>query len=365
MPEGVTMERKIEYAELKEFCLDPANPRLGRSVHQQDLSKDEVLERMKDWSLEELATSFLESGFWSHEAVLCLQDTDEGDGRLIVVEGNRRIAALMRLQRAFEGVETSKKWLDLIANVKPDDSLFNRVPYIRLNNRSEVDAFLGFRHVTGIKEWAPPEKAQFIAKLIDENHLSYSDVMRRIGSKTPTVQRNYIAYSILLQMESTEGLDVSKVEDKFSVLFLSLARRDVQDFLGVREKFDVPPEKVNPPINDAHIGNMKDYAKWLFGDEENPPVVTDSRLVDRFARVLASDEGLQYMRAFRRPSLEKAFVIAGGDQEEVCEIISTAAYTVEEALSSIHHYANDERLIKLVNRLASNVKQLNRIFDID
>ena len=363
VPEGVTMERKIEYAELEKFCLDPANPRLGRSVHQQDLSKDDILERMKDWSLEELATSFLESGFWAHEAVLCLKDAD--DGRLIVVEGNRRIAALMQLQRAFQGVETSKKWRDLIANAKPADDLFHRVPYIRLKDRSEVDAFLGFRHVTGIKEWAPTEKAQFIAKLIDENNLSYREVMRRIGSKTETVQRNYIAYSILLQMEDTEGLDASKVEDKFSVLFLSLRVPSVQDFLGVREKFHVPPDNVNPPISDDYIANMKDYAKWLFGDEETPPVVTDSRFVDRFARVLASDAGLEYMRSVPRPSLEKALVIARGGQEEVYELISTAAYSVEESLSSIHHYAEDEQLIKMVKRLVANVKQLNRIFNID
>ena len=357
-------QRKIEYTSLDQIALDPKNPRLGRSAHNKNLAQDEIFDLLRDWSLEELATSFLESGFWAHEAVLCVEEEVHGDTRLVAIEGNRRIAALKRLKRTYDGDETSRKWLEIINNIAEPEALFSEVPFIRLDDRKEVDAFLGFRHVTGIKQWTPPEKAWFIAKLIDENGLSYRDVMRQIGSKTPTVQRNYIAYSILIQMEETEGLDIEKVENKFSVLFLSLARSDVREFLGIREKFDVPPSQVRPPVPADFIQNLKDYSRWLFGDEENAPVVTDSRQVDKFAKTLASEEGLTYLRNVKRPSLEKAFVIAGGDREELYELISTAAYNVEEALSSIHHYSDDKELIRIVQRLSANVSQINRIFEL-
>ena len=112
------------------------------------------------------------------------------------------------------------------------EELFRNVPFIRIEKRSDVDSFLGFRHVTGIKEWAPPEKAYFIAKLIDDKRLSYQEVMRKIGSKTPIVERNYIAFSILEQMKKTEELEYEEVEKRFSVLFLSLRERGVQRVLG-------------------------------------------------------------------------------------------------------------------------------------
>ena len=357
-------QRKIEYTALDQIALDPKNPRLGRSAHNKNLAQDEIFDLLRDWSLEELATSFLESGFWAHEAVLCVAEEVRGDTRLVVIEGNRRIAALQRLKKTYDGDETSRKWREIIDDVAEPAALFSQVPFIRLDNRKEVDVFLGFRHVTGIKEWTPSEKARFIAKLIDENGLSYRDVMRQIGSKTPTVQRNYIAYSILIQMEETEGLDIGKVENKFSVLFLSLARSDVHEFLGIKEKFEVPPSQVKPPVSADFIQNLKEYSRWLFGDEENAPVVTDSRQVDKFAKVLVSEEGLAYLRAVTRPSLEKAFVIAGGDQEELYELISTAAYNVEEALSSIHRYSDDKNLIRIVQRLSENVSQINRIFGL-
>lgn len=358
------MAGEIKYAELSDFYLDPMNPRLGRSAHLAHLPPDEVYNRMRDWSLEELATSFLESGFWPHEAVLCATEEIDGEDRLVVIEGNRRIAALKRLKKTYEGEERSKKWLELIGDTPEPKALFGKVPYIHLESRKEVDAFLGFRHVTGIKEWAPPEKAQFIAKLIDEGGLSYRDVMRKIGSKTPVVERNYVAYSILTQMETVEDLSIEEVENRFSVLFLSLRSKNVQRFLGVDDKFGIEPKDVKPPIPDDKIEQLKEYSRWLFGDGENPPVVKDSREVDRFATVLASDDGLQYLRTVRTPSLEKAFVIAGGDQEEVYELVSTAAYNLQEALSSIHLYKEDERLIAISKRLVANTEQIRKTLEI-
>lgn len=358
------MAGQIEYAQIDDLYLDPKNPRLGRAAHSESLSQDAVYDLMRDWSLEELATSFLESGFWPHEAVLCAKEEIDGQERLVVIEGNRRIAALKRLKKAFDGIERSRQWTELVDGTKEPKKLFDEVPYIALTKRGDVDAFLGFRHVTGIKEWAPPEKAQFIAKLIDEGGLDYRQVMRKIGSKTPVVERNYIAYCILTQMETVEDLSVREVEDRFSVLFLSLRSRHVQKFLGLEKKFGIDPKNVKPPIGDDYIDNLKEYSLWLFGDKETPPVVKDSRDVDRFATVLASVEGLQYLRTVRSPSLEKAYVIAGGDQEEIYELVSTAAYNLQEALSSIHLYKSDERLIAISKRLVANADQIKKTLEI-
>ena len=97
------MSKQIEYAALSEIFLDSMNPRLGSAAQDRELTQEEFYEHMRGWSLEELATSFLESGFWVHEAVLCVLDESDGDKRLVVIEGNRRIAALMRLKKTYEG----------------------------------------------------------------------------------------------------------------------------------------------------------------------------------------------------------------------------------------------------------------------
>ena len=359
------MIARIEYAHLADFSLDRLNPRLGRDARQRGLSLEQVYDEMRDWSLEELATSFLESGFWPHEAVLCVQEELDGNAKLVVVEGNRRIAALMRLQRTYDEVERSRRWRDLIEGSERPNDLFERVPYILLDSRNEIDAFLGFRHVTGIKEWAPPEKAEFIAKLIEDSNLSYRQVMRKIGSRTDTVQRNYIAFCILRQMQELEGLDIKSVENRFSVLFLSLRNKAVQHFLGVEGKFAVPPPEVTPPIDNDHHGRLREYARWLFGHNDIPAVVPDSRDVDRFARVLASEAGTDYLRSVKRPDLDHAYIISGGDREELYDLISAATYNLRQALSTIYLYKGDERITDIAGKLVAVTDQVKKTLEFD
>lgn len=359
------MIHTIEFVKLQEINLDPYNPRLGRSIDGEHLSQDEIFDRMQDWSLEELAISFLESGFWIHEAVLCIEEEPDNGKNLIVVEGNRRIAALKRLKRAFSGEENSRKWLQIIDGVPQPDQLFNEVPIIKIGSRDEISSFLGFRHVTGIKQWAPPEKAQFIAKMINENRLSYRDVMHRIGSKTPTIERMYIAYCILRQMDSIEDIYVKEVEDRFSVLFLSLRSRGVREFLGIDDKFNIDPQDVYPPISRGNERNLVEFSLWLFGDENTRPVVNDSRQIDKFAKVLSSVEGVNYLRMIKRPSLEKAFIVAGGALEEIYELVSSAAYSLQEALSTIHFHKEDEKLREISKKMLSTAQQVKLTLGIE
>src|SRR5207253_2709610 len=158
--------------------LDPKNPRLGREVTEKNLTQKQILDLMSDWTLDELAVSFLESGgFWVHEALLVTREELNGRERLVVVEGNRRLAALKFLRDALDGQPASKKWAEIAKSGKPAKTLFTRIPYIEVDSRRDIEAFLGFRHVTGIKEWRPAEKAQYIAKLVDDRGMDYVQVM--------------------------------------------------------------------------------------------------------------------------------------------------------------------------------------------
>ena len=70
---------------------------------------------MTDWTLDELAVSFIENSFWPQEALMVVEEELYGTGHRIVVEGNRRLAALKLLFNAKEGRPASPKWADLAA----------------------------------------------------------------------------------------------------------------------------------------------------------------------------------------------------------------------------------------------------------
>ena len=356
----MAVHNKIEYAALLQLHLDPDNPRLGRENTKRDLTERKILELMKDWMLEELALSFLESGFWPQEALIAIKQTVGGKQFLVVVEGNRRLAALKMLKLAFDGKATSKKWDELISKRKIPPKLFDEIPYLLVDSRKDIIAFLGFRHVTGIKEWNPAEKAEYIAKLIEEDKMSYIEVCRKIGSKSSTIRQHYISYRLLLQMEDQENIDLKAVEQKFSVLYLSLRSVGVQTYLDI--DILAEPNKARKPVPASKLKSLAKFATWLFGDENHEPVVRESRYVDQFGRTLLDAAAVSYLERTENPSLEVAWRIAGGDEGETIEFVQKAADSAEQALSQAHLYKKSQNLQSAVRRLGRDTYQLLALF---
>ena len=356
----MTVSNKIEYASIDDLMLDPLNPRLGRGNSGSQVKQQAIMEFMKDWTLDELAVSFVESGFWPQEALLVVKEKLYGKESLVVVEGNRRLAALKFLKLAVDGHLSEKKWKEIVSGTRVPGKLFQEIPYIRIDSRKDVESFLGFRHVTGIKEWKPAEKAEYIARLIESSGLSYADVMRKIGSKTPTVRQNYISYRLLLQMEDREDISISHVEDKFSVLFLSLRTSGTQAYLNIDILAD--PQAARMPVPKDHLKNLSNFALWLFGTKDKPPVVRDSRQVDQFGRILESKKAVEYLERTSRPSFDIAFQLAGGDEPEVVRLVEEAADNIEAALSRAHRYGKSKKLRAASRRVGEDALQLLSIF---
>jgi hypothetical protein len=354
------IDTKIRYADVGRLFLDPKNPRIGRRNSSTELAPEKILDLMREWELDELAVSFLESGFWPHEALLVVEEKIYGRIQLVVVEGNRRLAALKMLERAKDGHPTSEKWRQLVEEYTVPDELLTKVPYLLLSSRKDVSAFLGFRHVTGIKEWRPAEKAEYIAHLIDSEGLDYQTVRKKIGSKAPTVRRNYIAYRLLLQMEAREDIDIEKVEEKFSVLFLSIRTVGVQKYLHI--DLEAEPGKAKRPVPRTHLKNLERFALWLFGDSKHPPVISDSRYVEKFASLLESKEAIRYLEKTDKPSFETALKISGGDEIDVLSSIQQAGDFARLALSSAHQFRRSSKVQKALEVFGRDALQLLGVF---
>ena len=354
----MSLSHTIKFTKIEQLFLDPRNPRLGRARSEQSATQEDVMGLMRTWSLEELAVSFIENGFWPQEAVIVVEeDLYEPSSKLVVVEGNRRIAALKYLKMAIAGEPVSRTWRGIAEGAQPDNNLFARVPYILADSREDVIAFLGFRHVTGIKQWDPAEKAEFIARMVDENKMSYESIRKQIGSRIDIVRRNYIAYRILHQINEFD-IEVSEegIDRRFSVLFLALRELGVQTFLGVDIKAE--PEEARTPVPEPKTSNLSDFVAWLFGSKNNRPLFTDSRNVGNFARILSSEQAIEYLRSVPEPSFDLALQKAGIEDEEIENQLKEASNQMELALSRVHLHLESEAIQKAMRRLALNAKEL-------
>ena len=359
----MAISTKLDYGKLDELYFDPKNPRLGRYHVNVVLSQEKILDLMRDWVLDELAVSYLESGFWTHEALLVTREELYGESQLVVVEGNRRLAALKYLHAAVKKKDVPSKWKSLVKGVEVPDTLFHQIPYILVDSRREIETFLGFRHVTGIKQWNAEEKAQYIARLIDEGGMTYQEVMRKIGSNTPTVRRNYISYRVLLQMEdSLEDFSPEDAKGRFSVMFLSVRTEGVQNYLHIDILAD-PPE-AQKPVPKEHLDALANFARWLFGSKRynHAPLFNDSRSVDDFGWILENSQAVEYLEQEENPSFEHAFQLAGGRKSEILQLLNRAQNNVKLAYTDVHHHKEEEDIQQAVKRLGIDVRQLLNVF---
>lgn len=355
------VSKSPEFANLEELYLDPLNPRLGHHNTGPKVKQEEILELMEDWKLDELAISFLESdGFWTQEALMVAEEPLYGTRiRKVVIEGNRRLAALKFLNDAFNNRPVSRKWRDLVEGRTPPSNLFTEIPYLLVSSRDDVESYIGFRHVTGIEEWRPAEKAEYIAKMVDKG-MDYRTVMRRIGSKTPTVRQNYIAHRLLLEIEKATEIPRENFEDRFSVMFLSMRSVGVQKYLNIT--ISAEPGVVKREIPRIQRDALKNFATWLFGDDEKEPLFTDSRKVDTFGNILLNQQAVEYLERSDSPTFDVALRIAGGDEIEIVRLIQKASDNIQLALTRVHHFKKSDKMRTAVNNFSLDAQQLLELF---
>src|ERR1700733_6406175 len=139
---------QITFANLK---LDPNNPRLPERLI--NAPEHEVLNWMlTDATLTDLMASIVENGFFAGEALIGINDSID-DGKVTIVEGNRRLAAVKLLINPSQSENKTKTVRELSGETSQKNNLPISLPVYIVDTRREVENYLGFRHVSGVKEW--------------------------------------------------------------------------------------------------------------------------------------------------------------------------------------------------------------------
>ena len=167
--------------------LDREPPRLAdREKHASD---EAIIARLYSAGLDELLLSISTSGYLNIEPLVAMNAPD-GDG-LIVLEGNRRLAALrlLREPELVSKIASAEKVRIAIPDV--DDSLrhtFEQVTVYRVATRQEARAFIGFKHINGAAKWSVYAKARFVADWYREGEVSLERIANALGDRHGTVK---------------------------------------------------------------------------------------------------------------------------------------------------------------------------------
>lgn len=170
---GTTNQRTIELSNLE---FDHQNPRLPEWVERDE---QKIFEHILEYyALDELIDSFLDNGYFEAERLIVIE-SEFTPGNYIVVEGNRRLAALKYLKEQFDATPDS---VQVIPKDLSDE--LSHIPCLIVQSREEINTYLAYRHIGGMKTWGAEAKARFVLRMTKELIAKGdSDPFRTIGKK--------------------------------------------------------------------------------------------------------------------------------------------------------------------------------------
>ncbi len=326
----------FEMIDLERLEFDADNPRFPTTVNGSDTAA--VLRFMlNDAGLIDLMRSIAKQGFVPGEPLLVCRSSKRKIA-FTVVEGNRRLASCKLL--ADPGLAPTKTRAVETAAVGVDAESIRNIPCLVFPDRPSILKHLGYRHVTGIKDWEPLAKARFLLNQFKQESGETSDrlrsVARSIGSRSDYVGRLLTALTLYQHIESEnyfaiKGLEENSIE--FSLLSSVLAYKEIVEFLGLRSAQDLSAAQLK-------LDSLKLMTQTIYERRGGTTALGESRNIRLLASVLTHDAGVTALRAGL--TVREAAQVLSGTTDDFRGYIETARSSIRlagEALSRA--YLND------------------------
>lgn len=216
-----------------------------------------------------------------------IQVRELGGGRFLVLEGNRRVAALKSLQRKYEDGGTDLGRLD--------PSVFGRVPVILYadGEREHFLVLMGLKHISGNKKWSGYNQALLMRQLSEEHHLGADEVCKAVGL-------NMREFNLALRsLDLVEAYKRSDYGDQFKTEKFNLFR-EILKSPPIRSWLDWSDEARRA----GNANNLQRLFSWLSQErggsteeEEDAqpalePAITTGTQVRELARLVTDDLAL-------------------------------------------------------------------------
>ena len=302
---------------VEQLLLDPENPRLT-SADGQPNELDILRTLWNEMAVDELADSIAANGFFREEPLIAIPQGPKAagtpNGHYIIVEGNRRLAAVRLLLDNKLSQRVGASSLPAVS-----DSVKRQIetlPVAVYPNREMLWAFLGFRHINGPKPWDSLSKAQYVAGIYEGKlGLSLDQIANQIGDRHATVKRLYRGFTLLRQAEKQAGFERDDSEASrfyFSHLYTAADQAEFQNFLGISDSSSL---KKNPVPNNR-LKNLGMLMTWLYGSRSKgkaPLVQAQYPDLNTLRFVISKKEGVDALKAGL--DLERSHQVALGDAE--------------------------------------------------
>lgn len=348
--------RSIPLGNLK---LDPLNPRLPES--RRNAGQVELAITLElGFDAFAVAQSMVANGYFAAEPLIAVP-SDDGEDAFFVVEGNRRLTALLGLAMPEFRSEFSEptKWNTLAKGMPFSNETL--IPVVVHEHRESTYAEISRAHVVGKLQWRPYMQARFIAARIDEGK-SFQEVADLLGTTKSAAANLYRDQAIVLQAQDA-GLNTNQIEKAFSLLTVAMGNTKLRDHVGAPLGSRLTPGE--EPIPESKLGELEELVGWLFGSEEREPIIAESRQITTLGNVVASEVGLTELRHGKTLDEAKQRVSEAGLDPliRLQKRLTAATHTLEGAAEDLAEFTQDPIVRERFDDIEAMVESMRNVLD--
>ncbi len=280
---------------LASLLLDPNNPRFFDledwqkvpenlyHLERVQLKASQRLESSQAWQITELEQSIRSNGYIPTELIVVkpyelsdpVLNADQGP-YFVVIEGNRRLAAIRKIVREALNPEQD----ELVQSLQTLNVLVYTPTGDPEQDRINETILQGIRHISGPKEWGAYQKAHLIVQLYDTLGQSWTEIGQRLGLSARVVGRYYRAYKALRQMMEDEEFGPKAKPRLFSLFDEALKSNAIKEWLGWSEElWQFTNAERRPTFYGLLLGDL---------EGERGPEITNPQQMRQFGETLAS-----------------------------------------------------------------------------
>ena len=286
---------------LDSLLLDPNNPRFAElsendytipeSRFDEPKIQAEAFEKMKSdrFNVSELRDTIKALGFLQMDRIVVRpwHCADAVQPRYVVIEGNRRVTALKWLLNLHESGKESFTEEQLLN--------FTKLEVLCLDDEKAPDItsliLPGLRHVSGIKEWGPYQKARAVF-LLREKGNSPQESAQSLGLSTREANKLWRSYLALEQMKADEEFGESAEPKQYSYFEEIFKKPEIKSWLG----WD---DNARGFTNGLHLREMYSWMVGGYNDdgEEVSPKLPEAKSIRELALIINDDRALAILRS--------------------------------------------------------------------
>lgn len=341
--------KQIQYIESDKLLFDPENPRLIEFGSRQMDENTLINLLWREMAIEELVMSILAQGFFEHEPLYVL---DSVEGKYIVLEGNRRLAAIRSILNP--GLVRNGRMDKYQESITEDllDGLKFRIPVILMKHREEAWRLLGFKHVNGPSKWGSFAKAKYISEVHNKFGVSLEQIAKQIGDTNSVVKKLYQGLMILEQAQKQAEFSIDDIRNKriyFSHLYTALGYEKFRNYIGITDDFEDPL-----PVPANKVRNLQEIIDWIYGSKKRGVeccVLSQNPNLRQLIDVLDNDMSVAALRAGSNLAVAVDLSIEGLDALK--DAFLKAKIALEKASSKLGSYNGEEGLLKQAGTIAN------------